>query len=92
MAYIRRRGKGWYVEIRKPGVEKNATFDSKTEAAQWAADTESLIVAGKSNDVPDITFGQLLDRYARNVRCTRDLRTATQDSRYDLHGRETPSE
>jgi hypothetical protein len=55
MAYIRKRGKGWYVEIRKLGVEKRATFDSKTEPAQWAADTESAIVSGKSNDVPDIT-------------------------------------
>jgi integrase len=67
MAYIRKRGKGYYVEIRKLGVEKNATFDSKTEAAKWAADTEALIVAGKASGIPDITFGQLLKRYCDEV-------------------------
>lgn len=71
MAYIRKRGKGYYVEIRKLGVEKNATFDSKTEAAKWAADTEALIVAGKDTGIPDITFGQLLDRYAKEVSSTK---------------------
>jgi integrase len=67
MAYIRKRGKGWYVEIRKLGVEKHATFDSKTQAAKWAADTEALIVAGKASGVPDITFRALMERYRDEV-------------------------
>lgn len=67
MAHIRKRGKGWYVEIDKRGVRKHATFDSKTEAARWAAETEALIVAGKNTDIPDIDFGQLLDRYSKDV-------------------------
>jgi hypothetical protein len=67
MAHIRKRGKGWYVEIDKKGVRKHATFDSKTEAAKWAADTEALIVAGKDTGIPDITFGKLLDQYAKEV-------------------------
>lgn len=71
MAYIRKRGKGWYVEIDKKGVQKHATFDSKTEAAKWAADTEALIVAGKETGIPDITFGELLDRYSREVSSTK---------------------
>jgi integrase len=67
MAHIRKRGKGWYVEIDKKGVCKHATFDSKTEAARWAAETEALIVAGKDTSIPDITFGQLLDKYSKEV-------------------------
>jgi integrase len=71
MAYIRKRGKGYYVEIRKNGIKKHATFDTKYEANQWAADTESLILAGKSKGIPDITFGALMERYRDEVTTTK---------------------
>lgn len=71
MAYIRKRGKGYYVEIRKNGIKKHATFDTKYEANQWAADTESLILAGKSKGIPDITFGTLMERYRDEVTTTK---------------------
>ena len=71
MAYIRKRGKGYYVEIRKNGINKNATFDTKAQANKWAADTESLILAGKSKGIPDITFGALMERYRDEVTSTK---------------------
>lgn len=71
MGSIRKRGHAWFAEVRRKGVSQRRTFDSKTDAARWVAETESAIVAGKSASVPDLTFGGLLDRYAKEVSSTK---------------------
>jgi integrase len=66
MASILKKGERWRAEVFRQGVRKAKTFDTKTEAKNWAARQEYLIlneevVQGK------ITFGEVLERYAREV-------------------------
>ncbi|PZP52091.1 MAG: hypothetical protein DI596_14235, partial [Azospira oryzae] len=54
------------------GVRRSATFDTKAEAAAWAAKVEAEIVSGKSGRIPtDKTFGDLLERYRDEVSSTK---------------------
>lgn len=72
MAYIQKRGKTWFVQIQRKGIRRSATFNSKIDAVQWAADNESAIVAGKQKTIiPNLTFGELLDRYVKEVSSTK---------------------
>lgn len=67
MASIRKRGKVWYVEIRKKGVYECATFQTKAEATEWASDIERKIRSGKYTVAHNRTFGDMLERYLTDV-------------------------
>lgn len=67
MASIIKRGKSWEVYISKNGIRKTATFSTKIEAQNWAAATEAGIIAEKVSGIPDKTFGDLLNKYAKEV-------------------------
>lgn len=67
MATIQKRGDSWRVIVRKKGVSKTATFAKKQEANAWAVATEAAIIAGERGEVPDKTFGQLLERYRDDI-------------------------
>lgn len=67
MASFRKRGLTWTAEVRRKGVSISATFSTKAEAQTWAAKTEVEIIAGKRGDVPNKTFGQLLEKYRDEV-------------------------
>lgn len=67
MASFRKRGLTWTAEVRRKGVSISATFSTKAEAQAWAAKTEVEIIAGKRGDVPNKTFGQLLEKYRDEV-------------------------
>lgn len=43
MASYRRSKHGWEAQVARMGVRKSKTFDTKAEAAAWAADTEASI-------------------------------------------------
>ena len=49
------------------GHRTSATFSTKAEASAWAAKTEAEIIAGKRGEVPNKTFGELLERYRDEV-------------------------
>jgi integrase len=71
MASFRKKGNGWEASVCCKGVRRSRTFDTKTEAAYWAADTEREILNGLAGKIPDKTFGDLLRRYAEDVSPTK---------------------
>lgn len=67
MASFRKRLGSWEVSVSKLGVRKSATFDTKSEAQKWAAKIETEISEGKYALYADKTFGELLQRYGKEV-------------------------
>lgn len=71
MASIRRRGESWQARVTRKGVKTNVkTFNSKTEAQQWARLQEHQLdlQLGKGGiPAKDLTFGDLLTRYNQCV-------------------------
>ncbi len=51
------------VFVEKLGVRKTKVFNTMRDARNWAAEQEAEILAGKSGNLPDKTFGDLLERY-----------------------------
>lgn len=66
LAYIRKRGGMWQVEVEKRGVRDSATFPFKGEAQAWGARREAEILAG-SKGIPDLTLDAVFARYGRDV-------------------------
>ena len=66
MASIRRWKKGWRAEIFRAGVRKSKVFANKQEARDWAAHEEAKILGG-AKVAARMPFGEVLDRYAREV-------------------------
>ena len=71
MATYTKRGKTWRVQIRKAGQCYSASFPLKVQAQEWAAAIEMEIISGKLGKVPDKTFGDLIDRYLKEVTPTK---------------------
>ena len=67
MASIRKRGAGWHVEVFRNGTRKSGTFGTKKAAEAWAFTVESEIMAGKRGQIPNKTFGQLLEKYRDEI-------------------------
>lgn len=67
MAHFERRGDSWRASVERRGVRKSATFPSKAAAVAWAGRVEADIMAGYRGEVPNKTFGDLLDRYSVEV-------------------------
>ena len=69
MASIRRRGKGYQVQVRRVGSKPvSRTFTLKADAARWARQTEIDAENGyEGNHLPDsVTLRTLLERYAQH--------------------------
>lgn len=66
MASIRKLNGQWRAEIARKGVRKSKVFATKTEAKDWAARQEYLILNG-TQIASSQSFGDVLDRYAREV-------------------------
>lgn len=47
MASFRKRGDGWRAEIYRAGARESKTFDTRQQAADWAAMREAEIIAGE---------------------------------------------
>lgn len=67
MATIYKRGNSWRVQVAMKGIRRNGTFDTKLAAQIWAAEQEKEILAGVRGEIPDKTFGQLLERYQKEI-------------------------
>jgi integrase len=71
MASFKKLGNSWRASINRKvngvSLRPTAVFSTKAEAQAWAAQIESEIIAGKQGKAPNKTFGDLLDRYAREV-------------------------
>ncbi|UTV80131.1 site-specific integrase [Acidithiobacillus sp. YTS05] len=74
MASIYKRGKYWRAQVRRTGYPTlNATFDTKEDAALWAAKKEKEIAEHAPERITqrikarEFTFRQALERYASQV-------------------------
>ncbi len=67
MATYQKRGNKWRAQVRKDGESVSASFATKALAIAWATSIEAGIIAGKATGIPDKTFGDLLERYAKEV-------------------------
>jgi integrase len=64
MATFTKRGKKIRAQVCRNGHRESATFLSKAEAVAWAGRTEAAVIGGeRGGAIPDLTFGDLLDRY-----------------------------
>lgn len=71
MATYIKNGKKWRAQVRKMGKSKSASFDTKSESVRWAMALEAAIEAGEHNGIAKITFGELLDKYIKEVTLTK---------------------
>lgn len=67
MASYQKRGNNWRAVVRKRGISKSRTFHSKARAVAWATKLENEILDGIYNRVENKTFGELLQRYEKDV-------------------------
>jgi hypothetical protein len=67
VAYIRKAGSKWRVQVERQGVRKSASFDTKSEASQWAAHEESAILSAARGHYPRRTFAEAVDEYLSRV-------------------------
>ena len=72
MASFQKCGDSWRAIVRLKGVTDSATFSKKSEASAWASQREAEIIAGVRGQVPDKTFGQLLEKYRDEVSPKKD--------------------
>jgi integrase len=71
MATIKKRGSSWFVQVRRQGVTKCASFSTKSAANAWATHTESEILSGKRRASTGKTLKEALERYEREVTPTK---------------------
>ncbi len=71
MASFRKKGNGWEASVCCKGIRTSKTFDTKLEASHWAASTEQEILSGKRGEIPNKSFGDLLQLYAEKVSPTK---------------------
>lgn len=67
MAYFRKRGDRWRVEVQRGGVRVSETFATKAAAAAWAIREEAAIEAGQSGKFPNRTLLEALNKYEEDV-------------------------
>ena len=74
MATIRKRegtrGVRWHVQVRMKGHTRTASFERKTDAKQWARETETELGKGRSVPTREAlkrTLGEAIDRYLEEV-------------------------
>ena len=81
MATITKRGNGsWRVQIRKKGIKKYATFDTKAQAKKWADQIEAKIYSNDANlyaqnksvnDPNDVLLTDLFKKYSKEISPTK---------------------
>jgi hypothetical protein len=53
----------WFIQFMCKGVRKSGTFATSAEAKAWQVHETAEILKGAKGDIPDKTFGQLLEKY-----------------------------
>lgn len=73
MAYFRKRGDAWQVEVKKvnPPLYASDTFPTKAAATQWANKVEADWYAGKLGGIKDRPFSAIIERYRDEVSPTK---------------------
>ncbi len=71
MASFNKRGGSWVAQVCRNGVRKSGSFDTKSEATEWAAKMEAEILAGARGEIPNKPFSALLERYRDEVSSTK---------------------
>ncbi len=71
MAYITKKNGRWRAQVERADVRRSATFDTKQEAANWAAAEEAALLAVKRGAFPRKTFSDAIDRYIKEVSSTK---------------------
>lgn len=66
-----KRGKTWYIKVRKLDVSKSASFPLKSQAIAWAIETEAAILAGKYTGVADKKLYDVFKKYHDEVSPTK---------------------
>lgn len=64
MASITKSGKRWRSQVYVRGVRSSRVFDTKALASAWALEQQAELAGDK---LPDKTFAEALERYAREV-------------------------
>lgn len=67
---MRKTATGFRAEVARKGVRKSQVFKTKTEAKNWAARQEYLILH-EDEIHSKLTFGAVMDRYAQEVSPTK---------------------
>jgi integrase len=67
MASIKPFGDGYRAQIARKGIRDSKVFDSKGAAVAWAGQREAEIMAGDRGQIPNLTVGDLLKRYERDI-------------------------
>lgn len=71
MASVTKVGNIWRAQIARTvggkSVRKSATFATKAQAQVWAAQIDAEILSNKHGQIPNKTFGELLNRYLDEV-------------------------
>jgi len=67
MASFRKRGLRWTAELCINGVRKSKTFDTKTQARNWAAAEETRLVSLGEGVSHTHTLGDVMERYLEEV-------------------------
>lgn len=68
MASFRKRGDRWQVQVRRRGIARSESFDTKAAAAAWARRIEREIDEGRIRpEAPAGTLGDLVDRYETEI-------------------------
>jgi len=70
MSSIRKHGKRWRAEIMVAGRRKSKVHPTRQEARDWAAREETLMRGG-ARAAAAISFGEVMQRYARDVSPTK---------------------
>ncbi|HDX1153355.1 TPA: site-specific integrase [Pasteurella multocida] len=71
MATYTKLKSGWRCQIRKSGISKSKNFKTKAAAQMWALQIETEIENGTFNNVPDIPFSFVIERYLKEVTPTK---------------------
>ncbi len=67
MAKPRKVGNKWKMEVRRKGVHKYGTFNTKSEAIAWGKETTRLILGGAVEYSREVTFNQAAKLYLDEV-------------------------
>lgn len=91
MAYLRKTKGGWRAEVSCQGVRCSATRETKAAAQAWAVMQEAAILAGDVKRFPDVTLGDAVARYKRDVVAKKPEAAARADLiRFDAWVRDFP--
>ncbi len=67
MASITKSGKRWRAQVKRNGVRRSETFDTKAAAQAWATREEAAIIDAKHGVFPRKTLAEAFERYSREV-------------------------